>query len=615
LSTLSQTEIQSILEGNQNPQIREAVTHEERLRLHSEPTISAPYSNAFWRFLEDHPRKLLASDKASTFESLLTFPLPTVDVTKDAYKEVFRVFFASDRVIDYVFTNNELKADFKGYLEFIGEPDYWMTWGWEIMKNHINGVMVVDLPALQKDITTGEFISNSNRPEPYFYFVPTNSLLNFKVNQQQDLEWVAFSAEVKDVDTLTTNIDEGEEIREVIIIIDDAAYRRYIRTDKQKEFVLDIDAPHDLGYCPARQFWTTQLGASKMQKANPVTQVLGQLDWLLFKMGMGRHLELYAGFPIATAWEQKCDYENGDGYKCDSYGNLMTYDNEKNDFVKSPDPCPKCAVSNKMPGPGTLFTIPLPKDKTEDVGMPAVTVSPGDVKSIESFNSSVQNNIATIMKHIVGHDGEPANNQAKNEKQVQGSFESRQVVLENLAQNFQTIQHFVVSTIGRLRYGNQFVEAVVDYGRHFFMQTGRELQEKYERDRRNAMPYFEQASDRKRIYADRYTNNPKMATRTQMLQELEPLQDLSLEEIDKNRDVISREKRTLKINFNEYIDRFERENGPLVSFFELAEMPDRIGIINQILMGYVTEDLALITPAPAPPTNDDGDDGDGDEEN
>lgn len=600
MTRLSTGKIIEILEAGQTLEIAQAVTHEERLRLHTEPTITIPDNPAFERWLSDTADKILSGEKAAMFRSLITFPLPTVDVTNAAYKELFKVFFASDRVVDYFFTDDELKADFVEYLEFIGEPDYWKDDGWEIMKNHVNGVMVVDLPALVKDITTGEFVGATERPEPYFYFVDTSSIINLKVNQKGELEWFAFSASVRDDQEFLTEIQDNEEVEEIAIVLDDGFYRRYIRLRNSVEWMLDLEFAHDLDYCPARQFWSTNLGSSKIQKANPATNVLGGLDWLQFSIVMKRHLELFAGFPIITTYEEKCDYENSDGFKCDSHGTLWGYDEENNEPLKSEEPCPRCSVGSKIVGPGAHFTAPAPKNAETDVGMPALHITEGDTDSLKSMAEGLAEKKQTIIKHMIGTDGEPDNNQAKNEKQVASSFESQQIVAQNVAMNFQNVQHFVIKTLGKLRYNTDFLGNVTDYGKMFFMATGKELQEKYEKDRTNSMPYFEQANDRDRIYKDRYKNNPEQSARTLVLSELEPLQDLSLEEIDKNRDIIPREQRTLKINFNDYIDRFERENGPITQFLILIEPTVRIATIQRILSAYVTEDLAKIEPVTPP---------------
>ena len=212
-----------LLEKGRDKEIAEAVTHEERLRLHGEATMSVPFYGAFDLWLQDTALKLFNKNKADIFQGLITFPLPTVDLVEDAFKELYKVHSAANRVIDFYFSEDELKKDYQEYLEKIGEPQYWKTWGMEILKNHVNGLMVIDMPQLEVDEDTGEFIQESERPEPYFYFVPTEYIQCIKNDHQGNCEYVIYKVDIEHYHS----VNDPEEVDQICIVLDELYYRRY----------------------------------------------------------------------------------------------------------------------------------------------------------------------------------------------------------------------------------------------------------------------------------------------------------------------------------------------------------------------------------------------------
>lgn len=598
MALLEEAQIGIILDSGRNYEIEQAVKHEDRLRLHSESTITRPNNNAFTEWLENMPNNILPRDKFQTFQSLITYPLPTVEVTEEAFKELFRVHFATNRVIDYEFNDNELKEDFVKYLNYIGEPDFYKQEGYNLFQNQINALIVVDLPLLEKDVTTGEFISESDFPEPYFYVVHTERINQIENNVKGDCEWVFYTDKPKPE-------EKKEGVFEIGILLDDGYYRRYKRGDKQTGWQLDIEVPHDLGRVPARQFWTTPLGTSKVQKKNPITPNLGGFDWHLFSIIEERHLSLYAGFPIVTIFEEKCTYRTSDGLSktwCEE-GYLWVQSDRSPEPVQTDRACPKCNGGQFLAGPGSVLKAPAPLNKETEVGMPGITVTKGDVEALEYMDKKLLDQAKILLYKIVGSGGEAQNDQAKNQKQIQSGYESKQTVLDHTATNFEKIQKFIIDTVGSLRYGDRYLGSIVDWGDQFFLLTGAELQDAYSKDRENSMPFFEFSQDRNKIYKKRYKNNPEQIQRTMILKQLEPLQDLSLKEIDNNTDIITKEQRVLKINFNSFISRFERENGSINEYLNQVEFEVRVASIRQQLDLYVQEVLDKIEEeTPEPPS-------------
>lgn len=103
-----------------------------------------------------------------------------------------------------------------------------------------------------------------------------------------------------------------------IVYIDE---ERYVRFDKTREndLILEVDNMHDLGYCPARFFWSDSISLSEPDiKISPITSELDSFDWYLYYSTAKKHLDLYASYPIYSGYERDCHYESHDGKeRCD----------------------------------------------------------------------------------------------------------------------------------------------------------------------------------------------------------------------------------------------------------------------------------------------------------
>lgn len=604
MSVLSNEEIVAIIQGGRNPELRQAEIHEGRLQLHTRATIRRPrekdhteqesikdYRNkqrqAYWEFMT-LPESLLPVDKFITFQGLITFPLPTVEIVERANEELFKVHQAENRVVDYEFNDQELKEDFDNYLKELQEPSYWRTHGWEIYKNEINGMIVVDLPTLERD-ENGDPIATSERPEPYFYFLPTTKIHNVKNNERGECEWVSFyeSPLLTNQQIQEQTGDEEDKTGVIFVIIDDQSYRRFMITEDD-EVVQISQNDHNLGYCPARSFWSQPLGTSRIQRQNQTTNNLGALDWMLYSKIVKRHLDLYAGFPIISMFEQKCTYREN-GWFCES-GQLHAEDPDKDVMIHNRKACPKCNSGRSLVGPGSIIEAPgAASSDAPDKQMPMVVMTQGDVDSLEAMQEEVERQEENFMVNMLGFGGDPKNDQAKNQKQVMGSFESRTVVLNKLARNFERIQKFTLDTLGDLRYGDAYLGSVVYWGTVFFLQSLENMLEAYEVAKNNGMPNFDLNERRRDIWRKQYNENPERSLRMRMLSDLEPYEDFTQENILNYKAFMDVRLMTLKINFNDLIQRFEIQNGPIQNYLPDLDYDLRIIQIKNQLMEWVDE--------------------------
>ena len=114
-------EIQEIREVLKNPRnkgkIPLAVSHEQRLKFHSETALSrTQMSNAANIFLK-WVQTLIPKDKFAIFLSLFKCPVDTVKLTDETYSALEKVFDGRDPVFEYEFLSEETSNDWLAFLD------------------------------------------------------------------------------------------------------------------------------------------------------------------------------------------------------------------------------------------------------------------------------------------------------------------------------------------------------------------------------------------------------------------------------------------------------------------------------------------------------------------
>jgi len=195
----------------------------------------------------------------------------------------------------------------------------------------------------------------------------------------------------------------------------------------------------------------------------------------------------------------------------------------------------------------------------------------------------------------VGRDTEAVNDQAVNEKQVMAGYESRHSILANFAENFQVLHKFDIDTKNRILYGDQFISSDISYGSKFFLHTTSELNVKYEQAKKSGASSWELKLQRDFIRQTEYKDNKEALRKMDILTEIEPFAEYSLEEVTELQRggvvFVSKEDFILKINFNKFIQRFEREHMSINEFGLSAPVDRKIRRIEEILQGYVSEEV------------------------
>lgn len=591
---LSQDEIRKrVSEQRQKQIIALAVLHQNRIRFHSEVVPSTP-ALASWMYR--HPintggiaplmagregvaqalvdfmamvQNLIPKDKFETFKTLFRFPVITNELLDVCYDKLSRIFEGRNPAYSYQFTATEQRDDWEWYRqEKLDEPNVWQSKGWDFFKTQINSVLIVDLPEEQE--------AGDRYPQPYFYWLPIRDVIDFKADPNTgQMYHIIFR-------------QDGDKIA----VFDEVSRKVYKSKDGELGELI-LEARHDLGYCPARFFWDEPLSLDKPDiKKSPVTKELDRLDWYLFFAISKRHLDTYGSYPIYWGYEQSCDFHNDDngdycdgGFLKDKHGHWH-YDN--NGMMV---PCPVCS-QKRITGAGSFVEIPVPNadmnqpDLRNPVGMLSV-----DRSSLDYNHDEEKRLRSDIITAIVGTNEEITTRDALNEQQILANFESQSTVLQRVKKGFEQAQKWVDDTICSERYGSSFLSSSISYGTEFFLFTSDELRERYKKAKESGMSEADLDALLQQIIETEYRNNPQQMQRMIILSDLEPYRHLTRNEVQGlyDKQLITIEELMIKLNFADFIKRFERENMNIISFGENIDYDRKIDTIKERLTEYARE--------------------------
>lgn len=557
-----------------------AKLHQMRVKFHTVKrvtTFNAPYiSVPLTQFLA-MVENILPHDKFVLFKALFRYPIKTNEITEVCFDKLSRIFDGRNPAFNYQFANSSQRDDWEQYrVNVLHEPEVWATKGWEFFKSEINSVLIVDLPREQRGAL----------PEPYFYWLPIDDVITYKADPTTgQMDFIVFRR------------------RDEIVVLDDETYRVWDdpKHTGQIKGAPKIETPHDLGYCPARFFWNEPISLDDPDvKASPLSAELESLDWFEFFHISKRQLDLMGAYPILSGYEQSCDFSNAEnGDYCDGGFLRNKQGHYKLDMAGLLMRCPKCG-NKRVVGPGSFVEIPIPStdENQPDLRNPVQMLSV-DRNSLD-YNVEEQKRLREeIITAVVGQDEIVTDRDAFNEQQVRANFESVTTVLRRVKKGFEAAQQWVDETCCRYRYGRYFLSANINYGTEFYLYSTDELRAQYKAAKDAGAPESELDAMQNRIVETEYRNDPMQRRRMLLLAELEPYRHLSRQEVRElfASNIISEQDLRIKLNFPNFVRRFERENTNIVEFGAAIPYTKKIDIITAEFRRYADEMKA--DPAPA----------------
>lgn len=549
-------------EPKNTAQIQKAISHQQRLKFHADINLEkAAYHDIFVSWVGTF---LTANDKLSIFKHMLKYPLNTNEVVDAISDEYVKVFSAQDSFKRITFSDPAAETDFNQYEKNINLKNFFEKDGFKAMISAPSSILIVDLPSFQ----------NTDLPEPYFYLLDIEKVIDIDFNNKGDVNYIAFRS--------------GENFA----VFDDEYYRLFKKVEDQ--YYLIAESMHDLGFCPARPLWSDEVNKDQpANKQSPITHILSRLDWFLYFETSKQNLDLYAAYPINWSLISKCNYRDSDGNSCEG-GFVKKYDtvSEKDVTV----PCPICA-SNSIVGPGSLIEKPIPKgDNKIESGAPAGIISV-DRDSLD-YNVDESERLKNGIIASATGKSKVISKEAVNEDQVKSQYESQTNVLNWIARNFEKSEKWLIDTICQIRYGSNYIGSEISWGTIFYLESTDDAIADFETSKKAGVPTYLLIDKLIAIEETQTRGNSTARERLRILRSLEPYPDMSIVDAKNNGiDTVDKQGFVLKLNFANFVSRFEQQYGNIVEFGKLLPFESKLSRINQAFATYLEPFLNSTPPS------------------
>jgi hypothetical protein len=265
---------------------------------------------------------------------------------------------------------------------------------------------------------------------------------------------------------------------------------------------------------------------------------------------------------------------------------------EENQVREQPIPydCPSCAKKHLI-GPGTAVGVEVSEDADVQDTRGLLRFITPDTGSLEYLQARQAEKENFIKINTVGFNN-AVTREAVNEQQVRALMESRKKPLLEIKEYLNDLYKWIVKTTIKLLYEVD-IKVNADYGTEFFILTERDILLLIQEAKKAGVQSSEIAELNKLLIQTKYKNNPYKAKRMMIAADVEPSPFDTREEIEKKAasGMITRQDQYIKLNFNDLLGRFERENGSIVMFGIELPYDEKIRRIYNTLVFYTNQKL------------------------
>lgn len=554
---LEANEIIELLNKGVSEDITNASYHDSRLRMHTIATDKKPIEDAFNDWY-GRQKKKIDTDSYGVFDAVLAenYPLPTVPFTNSLFSELSKVFEANDRNIHAIVdAKGGKKAEKKELEDILNKVDSFIkVKGFEATKNAINAVVVSDT-RLMGDVL-----------ETFSFLVYSDSFRLLSKNNDNSVNYFAWQS--------------GElEGNKIVSYVDDAFYRTFIQTNDGFK-VHNPERAHDIEKTPCEPVGHQFRDESRdyINMSGVISQSISRIDGLLCQYIGQDNNDLHCLYPNIWRYEKEGDYKE------------ETLDNETLDSGLIED----LPINNNKPFDtdivgGANIIVKWPMEGEQPVGDVIGFNSPA-VETLKHIEEHIENSKDYIKNSCIGVKGESSTDQAKNEKQVQSGFESQQAVSDRYKANVERLHKGVLINELLLKYGKSYdISVNVSYGRNIFFHTSEELEKRYLDNKKAGMPVYVLSQTRKELLDDKYKENPITRARLKILDSIDPHPSYSSEDCIAKADYLDEESVILKVNFENFVNRFENEQGQIDEFLESMPYSKALKHISETIKSYLKD--------------------------
>jgi len=486
------------------------------------------------------------------------------------------------RVHNFSKNGEDNNKDFRDYLKDIGGglsmTELMQSVWFKAMFEDFNGIFMVELPE-----------EESQEAKPFIKFFPTEFIHDIQVNGKR-IEYVIFARKIR--------VKKGENYENVTEyrVIDDARDVKIIKgsggdiafatVENDNGDVVTDEIANPWGYVPGIQ--TSILRGSidsNEYKVSPIWETMADADsYLSVSNAHVVSVKLHQ-YPIFYSLPSVCTTCNGEE-------RVVTRD--KVTGIEESHTCDSCNGAGLAPmhqkgdvSEGIL--LPEPEDGVSfKAEAPCGYVTP-DIESLKDQRDEMMFIEKNIEKGALGTEG-VLSNKTKRETATGKEIDFQPLMdeLNTFSTAAEEVERFLTEAIGRIRYKDDYEGSNIHYGRRYFVRGVVSLEEEYLVSKEKGLASSLLKSILEEIIFTRFENNPEDQLRHMMLINITPQPTLSVE-LEKDyltlekmhaRGIITQEAWYVKLNFNDLIERFEIEFGPITKYKRELSMGARITSIK-----------------------------------
>jgi hypothetical protein len=529
----------------------------------------------------------------------------TMALTKTIIDEQSRWEYVKETRKYYEFKNNKnLTKEFRNeVLNHVWKGETIEYFVKEFLKESLytefNGFVFVELPRIEKQGTTvwairegvRNLLKPKGKPQPYFIFKPIEDIRDFKIRGNK-VEYIIFYYK-----TIIRDVEGSEKKIKLYRAIDDDY--DYIIEEHGGEYTISEDLNYlpiknTLGYVPVIQVSTKkQFVINDEIKTSPFSQTIPLLKTYLTNWSTHVISEIIHAYPKYWQIGQKCHYTE-EGAKCEE--GSITYELKGEQIDKE---CPNCKGTGAVMAKDTTTALILPQ--VDDEGRPfSLTEAGGYIAPPTDILSYQRGSLDALKEDILfSGTGIKKLSETKIEKTATEAilnYKPLENIIGGILDNIEYVETFLTDTCGKLYYKDTYEKSEIDYGRNLNLRDENTILQEIEQAKNSGVAFSYVRTLVKELLYSKYLHSQKDLERNLMLFELEPFVGYTSDEV-MGKDglyrvgLATKEETVMKINFNDYIVRFENENKRITDFKDNLEMKARLDAINKILKVYNDETL------------------------
>lgn len=363
---------------------------------------------------------------------------------------------------------------------------------------------------------------------------------------------------------------------------------------------------HGLGYVPA---WPPSLftaaAHNDVTRTSLLHKALHPAKTYLRDYNVHELSKTFHGFQKFWSLGVKCNYQRSVRLQdaCEGEALYTTLYCAGTGYLNNPDgsqvTCPKCAGEGKIipVGPDKTYVLEIPapgEGPVFDVRPPAGYIEP-DIKTAIEQRAELAEKARELEQAALGQEGVLTRDTSV--KTATEKLLDLQPVFDRCAtygRSWKHVLQHVIDTIARLRHGSDFKQSAINVGTKYAIETVGELEARYTAAKAAGYPDSALFGILEDIIYIQYADDPMELEYNRLKLYLEPVPTRSTAEVQQwvlaapnDAELLALFRR--KRNLNDYVARFERENGPLVQFGVRQPFAARIDTILEEFDRYDAE--------------------------